>query len=81
MGKKKRQATRQTISIDQKIYDWVADYADKHGIDFTSAVNHLLADAKEMIIERQKWKNQEQLQVAEQTTEYTSKKEKESNGK
>lgn len=76
MGKKKKEATRQTISIDQKIYDWVADYADKHGIDFTAAVNHLLADAKEMITERRSWEKQHILHAADPNKTYTSKKER-----
>jgi len=69
MAKEKKDTEKKSIAVDRKIYDWIMTYAREHGMDYTSAVNFLLAEAKKEIerVERMKEKRDYGLLPAEHT--------------
>lgn len=42
MGRQKQDKVKQSVGIARHHYDWIAKYADEHGIEITAAVNTLL---------------------------------------
>jgi len=46
MDEQKNQKVKRTIGISEPIYEWVKEWGENHGLDYTSAVNFLLATAK-----------------------------------
>lgn len=83
MGKEKRDTEKKSISVDRRIYNWIMDYAREHGMDYTSAVNFLLAEAKKEIerVERMKEKLNYGLLASEPKSSYSEGSEQEGDKK
>jgi hypothetical protein len=52
MPRESKDAVKRSVAVDSQTFEWVSGFARRKGIDYTAAVNLLLAEAKEEI-ERQ----------------------------
>jgi hypothetical protein len=49
MPRESKDAVKRSVAVDSQTFEWVNRYAQRKGIDYTAAVNMLLASAKEEI--------------------------------
>lgn len=49
MPRESRDAVKRSVAVDSRTFEWVGEYARRKGVDYTSAVNMLLANAREEI--------------------------------
>lgn len=49
MPRESKDAVKRSVAVDSQTFEWVSRYAQRKGIDYTAAVNMLLASAKEDI--------------------------------
>lgn len=42
MGRPKKDQVKQSVGINRRHYDWITEYAEENGIEFSAAVNVIL---------------------------------------
>lgn len=65
MGRSKKETERQTVGFDSRLHDWVQKYADEHGIDFSAAVNFLLAEQRDVTERKRRFEQDYERRISE----------------